>query len=99
MESNLHWRILRNESPNNYEQCIVGRISKHGVRASMLTFSFNGREAFWVHKNGNSVKCNDNDHWCPVSCIIQQVEDKVVEEIEWELEKNKLSDCRKNYYF
>ncbi len=83
----MHWRILKNETPCSGDLCVVGRIVNRKTRSSVFTFMYGGKESKWLPKSGPPVQCLDIDHWCPVSEIIQSVENKVVESIESEFGK------------
>lgn len=86
----MKWRIYAYQRPSDGVEYVVGRPNAHS-RPSLGLYkyceSYDG--AYWVSRNGSSIKCLLSDNWCSVEDIIDRVEEMIVEDIEEELEKSK----------
>lgn len=87
----MHWRIYGKETPPNLEDCIVGRVYKGETQTGVFTYHYFGSESYWEGKNGYTVKCDRHDNWCPVQSVIDNVAERIEDDLSWELEKAKMN--------
>lgn len=85
----MKWTVLKNRSPCNGSRCIVGRIYNNQKQFGIYTFYLNGNNPIWESRYGEKYKSLPHDHWCLVSDIIAEVENKIEDDIRSEIEFNR----------
>ena len=86
----MFWSLYKYLHPHHGALCIMVRPSKSGKPISgMFSFNYCGDGSFWATKNGIRIKCLDIDKWCPVDDVIENVQDRLLDEFEDEVEHSR----------
>lgn len=84
----MHWRIFNKLTPRPCEVCIVSRVYDGKVKSAVFTYMSNGGKSVWRSRHGYELDCLYDDHWCPVSSVVDRVLSMVEESLEMERQRN-----------
>ena len=82
----MHWHHFNVELPSSGNTYIVSRVSNNGRSTGLYTFYYMGDKFYWRSDSGNLFECNRNDLFCDIDDVIAYVEDRIIEDIETELQ-------------
>lgn len=85
----MHWKRLDRNSPADGTTCVVGHFLPNTSKplVGLWKFCYSGNNSYWLTNSGDKIDCFNTDNWCDVEDIILAVEDKIVEDIKFELSR------------
>jgi hypothetical protein len=85
----VKWKQLDRNSPEDGSICVVGHFLPNASKplVGLWKFCYFDNSSYWLTRSGDKIDCSNTDNWCDVEDIISAVEDKLVEDIKFELSR------------
>jgi len=88
----MHWERLDRSSPSDGTTCVVGHFIQ-GQRKPIVgiwKFCYRGSDSYWETKSGEKITCGKYDNWCDIEVIINNVYERIEDEIRDEINRTRL---------
>lgn len=86
----MYWRVLNRDRPSTDQKCVVAiRVNNQKPKYGIFTYHLGIDYGKWINRN-QTIVANNSDCWCPVSEIIDRVCNMIIDDIQCEIDRNKV---------